>query len=222
MFYGRGAIIAAHAAHAGGTFVTVSLIGARGGRGVSPAHGAGASAASERTGGDDACQVPGLCPLRATDGLPGCATGFVVSALRSPAGWRAPLPLSGLRSGVSASSGRAGRGTGAHQRFFGPPAGAAGRSGALSVGSASGGFAAGSEDQSDGRLAGGAAIGAGGCQLQRGAMPIPRRQPQPRCTHRSGSSHGGAECGWLFAWHAGTHAPAVSEGRGSTTAVAAG
>src|ERR1700693_4193460 len=97
MFYARGAVPAASAADACGSSVAVPLIGARGGRRIPPAHAAGASAASEQSGGNDAWHDSRLCPLRAIDGLPGCAAGFVVGAFRTPAGSRAALPLPGLR-----------------------------------------------------------------------------------------------------------------------------
>src|ERR1700674_5870966 len=116
MFYARD-FVAADAAHAGGTSVAVSVTGARSGRRVSSAYAAGASGASERSGGEDACHLSGLCPLRAFNGLPGCAADFVVGAFRTPTSGRAALPLPGLRPGMPTSSGPAGRGTGAHQRI---------------------------------------------------------------------------------------------------------
>src|ERR1022692_2200246 len=109
MFYARGAVIAG-AAHAGGSSVAVSVIRAHGGGRISSAHATGAAAASGRSGGDYARHISGLCPLRATHGLPGCAAGFVAGAFRTLAGARAALPLSRLPLRMPAAIGSAGRG----------------------------------------------------------------------------------------------------------------
>src|SRR5580704_16858005 len=103
MFYARGAVVAARAARSVGPTVAVSFIGARGGRRIPPAHAGGIATASERSGGDDACRVSGLCLLRTIDGMPGCAPGVVGGAFLDDcgsacrvtvariAGWRAAL-----------------------------------------------------------------------------------------------------------------------------------
>ena len=112
MFYARGAVIAARAARSVGPTVAVSFIGARGGRRIPPAHAGGIATASERSGGDDARRVSGLCPLRTIDGMPGCATGVVGGAFWTIAGRRAALPLPELRVGEPPSSGFTRCGTG--------------------------------------------------------------------------------------------------------------
>src|ERR1035437_9006855 len=76
-----------------------------------------------------------MCQLRAAHGLSGRTAGVVGGAVRTLADARGALPLPGLPWRVSAAAGFAGRGTGPHQRFLGPPAGIAGRGSPVSAGS---------------------------------------------------------------------------------------
>ena len=120
----------------------------------------------------------------------------------------------------SAPAGPAGSGTGAHQRFSGPIAGATGGGGPLFVGGAPGRLAIGSGCRRDGRLACGAAFRASGGGLRRGSQRVSCRQPQP--------GHGGSECaadrgaqrGWLRVENAGARTEAAPQGRGETASAA--
>jgi hypothetical protein len=216
MFYGRGAVFVASAAVAGGSSISVSVIGACGRRRVPPADAKGTSVPSGRAGGVGACQLSHLCRLRAADGLSGHTASVVVGAIRALADAGGALPLPGLPWRVPAAAGSAGRGTRAHQRFLGTPAGVAGRDSPVSAGGTSGRITFGSDDQPHGCLAGGAAFGTSGRQLQRRPEPVSRRQPQRRRASPRGPGHRAAERGWVLARHAGARAATPQDRRGET------
>src|SRR5580658_1291904 len=166
MFYGRDNC--SGASGVSGRSISVYDAGARRGRGIPSAYEGGIAAQNRSNRRDHAGNGAAMSALRTVDAPQGYAIGLVASSFWTFPGAGYPLPLRFLPRPAPAAAGCAGRGTGTHQWFPGAIVGAAGSGGTVSIGGASSAGVAGSNRESDGRLAGGATAGTSGSQLQRG------------------------------------------------------